>query len=382
MSFDSLLTAQQKDIAQLAKDFAEKTVEPVAHLIETDKTQLKKTWQQLAQLGLAGLTFPEEFGGAGCDTLSYLLAVKEIAKVSASLAVTLSVHTTVGILPLYKFGSKQAQAQYLTQLVSGEKIAAFALTEADAGSDAASGQSKARYTDGNYALNGSKIFTTNAHIADYIVLTARTESEATNNSKAFSAFIIEKDSQGLSVLKGDEKLGIQGSDWGSLNFDDVVIPEQNLLGERGQGFKLFMHCLDEGRISIAAIGLGIAEASLEAAQKYATERTQFGKPLADFQATQFKLANMATEIAAAEHLIMQAALLKQAGVPFTQEAAQAKLYASEMAVRATNDALQIFGGYGYTKDFPIERYWRDARCLPIVEGTSEVQRLVIARHLS
>lgn len=378
-------TDTHKDIQHLARDFAEAEVAPVAKTLETDKSLLKTLWKKLSELGLTGLQFPESLGGAGLDDWAYLLALMEISKASASLAVTLSVHTTVGILPIVLSGTDEQKQRYLPALISGEHIAAFALTEPDAGSDAASGRCKAeKQADDSYLLNGSKIFTTNANIADIIVATAKT-GDGSNKHKSHSAFIIDKnqarDSKELVLLPGDEKLGINGSDWANIAFDNLKLTQADRLGTEGDGFKIFMECLNAGRVSIAAISIGIAQAALKDAKKYALERKQFGQPIANFQAIQFKLADMATEIEASLQLLQHAALLKSNGIPYSQEASMAKLYASEMAVRVTNHALQIFGGYGYTKDFPVERYWRDARAMPIVEGTSEIQHLVIARHL-
>lgn len=374
------LTEDQKSVQQLARDFAETAIRPVVKDIERDKQALWAVWQKMAEIGLTGLQFPEFYGGAGTDSTSYLLAIEELAKVSASVAVTLSVHTTVGILPIYNYGTEAQKQTYLPDLISGRKMAAFGLTEPNAGSDAGSGLSKAELVNGNYVLNGSKIFITNAHLADTFVITARTD-KARPDHKGLSAFILEKGTPGFHVEEGDEKLGIQGSDWGNLVFEDVPLLAESLLGEREHGFKIFMNSLDAGRISIGAMSLGIAEASLADALRYSQQRKQFDQPLASFQAIQFKLANMAVDIEAARHLIYNAARLKDLGLSFSKEASMAKLWASEACMRAADQAVQIFGGYGYTKDFPVERYFRDAKCTELVEGTSQIQRLVIARHL-
>lgn len=374
------LTDEQKNIQQLARDFANTEIRPVVKEIEQDYQALWRVWQKMAELGLTGLQFPEQYGGAETDTITYLLVIEELAKVSASVAVTLSVHTTVGILPIYNYGNDAQKQQYLPPLITGEKMAAFGLTEPNAGSDAGSGLTKAESVNGHYVLNGSKIFITNSHLADVFVMTARTDKTHADH-KGLSAFIVEKGIPGFTVEEGDGKLGIQGSDWANLVFEDAKIPRENLLGEPGQGFKIFMNSLDAGRMSIGAMSLGIAEACLADSLKYAQERKQFGKPIADFQAIQFKLANMAVDIEAARHLVYHAARLKDAGKPFSTEASMAKLWASEACMRAADQAVQIHGGYGYTKDFPVERYFRDAKCTELVEGTSQVQRLVIARHL-
>ncbi len=374
------LTEDQKGIQQLARDFSDAVIRPVVKDIEQDKQHLWAVWQKMAEAGLTGLQFPETYGGLGTDNLSYLLVIEELAKASASVAVTLSVHTTVGILPIFNYGTEAQKQKYLPALISGEKMAAFGLTEPNAGSDAGSGLTKAESVNGHFVVNGSKIFITNSHLADIFVMTARTDKTHPDH-KGISAFIVEKGMPGFQVEPGDEKLGIQGSDWGTLVFEDLKVPKENLLGEPEQGFKVFMNSLDAGRISIGAMALGIAEACLADSIKYAKQRKQFGQSIADFEAIQFKLADMATEIEAARHLVYHAGRLKDAGKPFGKEASMAKLYASEVAMRSANQAVQIFGGYGYTKDFPVERYFRDAKCTELVEGTSQVQRLVIARQL-
>lgn len=375
------LTDAQHSIQQVARDFAQSTVKAQAKAIETSNDALMACWKTMAQMGFTGLAFPETYDGAGADYLSYCLLIEELARVSGSLAVMLSVHTTVGILPIYQYGTEAQKQKYLPPLMRGEQIAAFGLTEPGAGSDAGAGDTKATLNgNGHYYLDGSKIFITNAQNASIFVLTARTEAGVSGN-KGLSAFVLERDTEGFSIAPGDEKLGIKGSDWGTLNFDHVPVPADQLLGQPGEGFKVFMNSLDSGRVSIGAMSLGIAQGCLDEALKYAQQRRQFNKPISDFQAIQFKLADMATQIEAARHLVYQAARLKDLGKPFALEGSMAKLYASQVAWRCANEAIQIHGGYGYTTDFPVERYWRDARCLEIVEGTSEVQRLVIARQL-
>lgn len=375
-----LLTEEQKSIQALAKDFTEREVRPVAKALEKDRAVLWQVWQKMAETGLTGLQFPEEFGGMGTDYVSYLTVIEELAKVSASVSVTLSVHTTVGILPIFSYGSQAQKEQFMPKLTSGEKMAAFGLTEPDAGSDAGGGRTTADFVGGHYVLNGTKMFITNAHLAEVFVLTARSEKDKPG-AKGLSAFILEKPTPGFSVEDGEPKMGIQGSDWGSMVLEDVVLPEENRLGKPGEGFKIFMNSLDSGRISIGAMALGIAEAALADSLKYAKERKQFGKAISDFQAIQFKLAEMAVEIEAARHLVYHAARLKDAGKPYSKEASMAKLFASEACFKAANEAVQIHGGYGYTKEFDVERYFRDAKSTEIVEGTSQIQRLVIARHL-
>lgn len=377
----SFLNETQRSIRDLAQEFATQQISPVVKKLEEGDIELLKTlWAKLGEAGLTGLTFPEEYGGPELDTLSYMLAIEEIAKVSASLATTLSVHTSVGGLPILYYGTAEQKAKYLPKLISGEHIAAFGLTEPGSGSDAGAGSNQAHKVDGGYQLNGTKIFITNAQIAQVFIITGRTNPEI-QSDKGLSAFIVERDTPGFHIHPGDEKMGLKGSDWGELQFDQCRIGQEQLLGQEGEGFKIFMRCLDVGRISIAAISLGLAEACLDASVQYAKERAQFGKPIANLQAIQFKLANMATTIEAARHLVYNAARLKDAGKPFGQEASMAKLYASQVCNQCAKEAVQIFGGYGYTKDFPVERYFRDAKVMELVEGTSQIQRLVIARHL-
>lgn len=375
------LSAEQTDIRQLAREIAQREVAPQVKAMEAgDLAALKATWAKLAEAGLTGLPFEEQYGGAGVDYLGYMLALEEIAKVSASLAVTLSVHVSVGSFPILYSGTQAQKEKYLPDLVSGKKVAAFGLTEPNAGSDAANGLSKAERNGKGYVLSGSKIFITNAQIADTFVVTARTNHVA-SGSGGLSAFVVERGHAGFYIEPGDKKLGLHGSDWGELRFEDCHLPDDQRLGEEGNGFKLFMECLDAGRVGIGAISLGLAEACLEASTRYATERQQFGKSLSTFQAIQFKLADMATRIEASRLLVYNAAQRKVAGLDFSYEAALAKLYASEAANFCAKEAVQIFGGYGYTKDFPVERYFRDAKAMEIVEGASQVQRLVISRKI-
>lgn len=380
MTTGFILTDEQAAIRDMVRDFAEREIAPFSKKLETgDLETIKSIWAKIADAGLTGLPYPEEYGGANVDSVSYFLTLEELAKVSPGLATSFSVHTTLGGIPIMNFGTDDQKKKYVPDLIAGKKIAAFALTEPNAGSDAGSGLTRAEKKDGSYTLNGSKIFITNALTASVFVATART-SEA-HGAKGLSAFIIDRDTPGMTITKGDDKMGLLGSDWGELHFDNCIIPETNRLSEEGNGFKLFMRSLDIGRISIGAISLGLAEACLAASVKYASERHQFNKPISDFQAIQFKMANMATEIEAARQLVFNAARLKEAGQPFSKEAAMAKLFASEMVNRCASEAVQIFGGYGYTKDFPVERYFRDARVMSLFEGTSQVQHIVIARHL-
>ncbi len=375
------LSEEQLSIRDLARDFVERELKPVVKQLETGDLQiLKDLWAKMAETGLTSLPFAEEFGGAAVDSLSYFLVLEEIAKVSAALATSLSVHVSLAGLPIQYYGTAAQKEQYLPDLVSGQKIGAFALTEPNAGSDAGAGLTTADKDGDAYILNGSKLFITNALIGHVFIATARTDAK-TAGPKGLSAFLIDRDTPGLTITKGDEKMGLLGGDWGELHFDNCRVAASQRLSDEGQGFKLFMRSLNIGRISIGAISLGLAQACLDASLQYAKERQQFGKPIADFQAIQFKLADMALKIEAARNLVYNAARLKEAGKDFALEASMAKLYASEICNQCASEAVQIFGGYGYTKDFPVERYFRDARVMSLFEGTSEIQRTIIAKHL-
>ncbi|MCE3235708.1 MAG: acyl-CoA dehydrogenase [Vampirovibrio sp.] len=375
------LTAEQESIRDLARDFVERELKPVSKQLETgDLDLLKMLWGKMTETGLTGLPFPEEFGGSAVDSLSYFLVLEEIAKVSAALATSLSVHVSLSGLPILYYGTDEQKQQYLPGLVSGQTIGAFALTEPNAGSDAGAGLTRADRKDGKYVLNGSKLFISNALIGGVFIATARTNPEI-EGPKGLSAFILDRDTPGMTITEGDEKMGLKGGDWGELHFDNCVVDERQRLSQEGQGFKLFMKSLNIGRISIGAISLGLAEACLQASVEYAKQRRQFDRPIADFQAIQFKLADMALKIEAARNLVYNAARLKEAGKDFALEASMAKLYASEICNQCASEAVQIFGGYGYTKDFPVERYFRDARVMTLFEGTSQIQRMVIARNI-
>jgi alkylation response protein AidB-like acyl-CoA dehydrogenase len=375
------LSEEQLSIRDLARDFVDRDLKPVVRQLETGDLQiLKSLWAKMAETGLTSLPFAEAFGGAAVDSLSYFLVLEEIAKVSAALATSLSVHVSLAGLPIQYYGTEAQKQQYLPHLVSGQKIGAFALTEPNAGSDAGAGLTTADKDGDAYILNGSKLFITNALIGHVFIATARTDAK-TPGPKGLSAFIIDRDTPGLTITKGDEKMGLLGGDWGELHFDNCRVAASQRLSDEGQGFKLFMRSLNIGRISIGAISLGLAQACLEASLQYARERQQFGKPIAEFQAIQFKLADMALKIEAARNLVYNAARLKEAGKDFALEASMAKLYASEICNQCASEAVQIFGGYGYTKDFPVERYFRDARVMSLFEGTSEIQRIIIAKQL-
>lgn len=373
------LTEEQRMIREMVHDFAVNTVEPRAKEIDLKSRFPIETFREMADLGLMGLPIPEEYGGGGADYLSYAITVEEIARVCASTALSLAAHTSLVCLPIFLFGNEAQKQKFLPDLASGKKLGAYGLTEPNAGSDAGGTETTAVRQGEMYHLNGAKIFITNANYAETYIATAVTQKGM--GTKGISAFIFEKGTPGFSLGTKDEKLGMRGSDWGTLQFDNAEIPAENLLGQEGEGFKYFMKTLDSGRISIGALGVGIAQGALDKALTYAKQRKQFGKPIADFQAIQFMLSDMAVEIEAARHLVYHAARLRMANLPFTKEAAMAKLFASETAMRASTNAIQIHGGYGYTKDFPVERYFRDAKLCEIGEGTSEVQRMVIARAL-
>ncbi|UCE74319.1 MAG: acyl-CoA dehydrogenase [Methanomassiliicoccales archaeon] len=376
---DFRLTKEQEMIRSMVSEFAEKEVAPLASEIDETGEFPWQTIKKMAKLNLLGLPIPKEYGGAGVDTISYVLAVEEISKRCASTGVIMSVHTSVGTYPIYLFGTEEQKQKFVVPLALGERIGAFALTEPGAGSDAAGVQTTAVLKGDRYILNGSKIFITNGGVAGSVIVMAMTDKS--KGHRGITALIVEKDTEGFTYGSIEKTMGVIGSDTCELVFEDCKIPKENLLGTEGMGFRIAMKALDGGRIGIAAQALGIAEAALEESVKYAKEREQFGKPIAKFQAIQWMIANMAAEIEAARMLVYHAAYSKDRGVNFTKEAAMAKCYASEVAMRATTKALQIHGGYGYTKDYPVERFFRDAKITEIYEGTSEIQRMVIASNL-
>ncbi|MEB3206609.1 MAG: acyl-CoA dehydrogenase [Vampirovibrionales bacterium] len=377
------LSEAQAMIAEMVKEYANDVVAGRAKAIDAEQRFPTETFADMSDMGLLGLVIPEAYGGSGADYLSYCLVIEQLARVCASTALGLAAHTSLVCLPITMFGSDAQKKAYLPRLASGESLGAYGLTEPNAGSDSGGTQTTAVKEGDAYVLNGSKIFITNANVANIFIATARTsQAEAdAKSTRGISAFIFERDTPGFSLGGKDEKLGMRGSDWGTLQFDGARIPADNLLGAPGEGFKYFMQTLDSGRISIGALALGIAQGAYEASLKYAKERQQFGKPIAEFQAIQFMLADMATDITAARHLVYHAARLRMSGAPFGTQASMAKLFASEVAMRTTTNAVQIHGGYGYTKDFPVERYFRDAKLCEIGEGTSEIQRMVIARSV-
>ncbi|QOY37269.1 acyl-CoA dehydrogenase [Anaerobacillus isosaccharinicus] len=372
-------TEEQEMMRKMVRDFAQEQIAPmVAEMEETDRFP-KEIIKQMGDLGLLGIPISEEYGGSDMDFTSYIIAIHELSKVSATVGVILSVHTSVGTNPILYFGTEEQKQKYVPKLATGEYLGAFAITEPGAGSDAASIRTSAVKDGDHYVINGSKIFITNAGEADTYIVSAKTDPSA--GVKGISVFIVEKDTPGFSVGKKEHKMGLHGSNTCELIFEDVRVPVSNLLGEEGEGFKILMSNLDVGRIGIAAQSLGIAEAALESAIGYAKERQQFGKPIGMQQGLGFKLADMATKVEAAKLLVYRAAALRQKGLPCGQEASMAKLFASRAAMEVATEAIQVFGGYGYTKDYPVERYFRDAKICEIYEGTSEIQRIVISKHL-
>lgn len=373
------LTEEQELLKKTVRDFAEEEVAPKAAEMDEKEEYDLTLWSKMAEMGLTGIPYPDDYEGAGMDNLSYAIAVEELSRVCASSGVLISAHTSLCAWPIYSFGTAEQKKKYLAPLCSGEKIGAMGLTEPSAGSDASSLKTTAVKDGNHYVLNGTKIFITNAFIAEtYVVFAATDKSKGT---KGISAFIVEKGTSGFTFGKKEHKLGIRGSATYELVFDNCRIPAENLLSEEGQGFKIVMMTLDGGRIGIAAQALGIAQGAYEQALNYSKIREQFGKPISANQGIQWMLADMATQIEAARLLVYQAAYLKDTKQPYSKQAAMAKLFASETAMAVTTKAVQIFGGYGYTREYPVERMMRDAKITEIYEGTSEVQRIVIAANI-
>ncbi len=373
-------TEEQLMVRDMVRDFARNEVAPIA--IEIDRTERfpVEIFRKMGELGILGIPFSEEWGGSGGDWVSYCLAIEEMAKVCASTALGLAAAVSLGIGPIYNFGSEEQKRRWLPDLMSGRKLAAFGLTEPGAGSDAGgSMRTYARRDGSHWVINGSKAFITNGNYADVVVVTARTDPDRGNHG--ISNFIVERGTPGFSSHKMTGKLGVRGSDTAELTFEDVRVPAENMVGEEGEGFVNFLKTLDGGRIVIGTLALGLAEGAFERARSYARERKQFGRPIAEFQAIQFKLADMATKIHAARLLCYHAARLKDQGRPFKTEASMAKLFASEAAYEVTKEAIQVLGGAGYCREYEVERMFRDAKLCEIGEGTSEIQRLVIARQI-
>ena len=373
------LTKEQELVRQMVRDFAVNEVKPIAAEIDVTERFPMENVKKMGELGIMGIPFPTEFGGAGGDVLSYILAVEELSKVCATTGVILSAHTSLCASLINENGTPEQKEKYLRDLCTGNKIGAFGLTEPGAGTDAAGQQTTAVLDGDNYILNGSKIFITNGGVADTFIIFAMTDKS--KGTKGISAFIVEKGFQGFSIGKKEDKLGIRASSTTELIFENCVVPKENLIGREGKGFGIAMKTLDGGRIGIAAQALGIAEGALEEAIKYMKERKQFGRPISAFQGLQWMVAEMSTKIEAARFLVYKAAWLKENKQPYSVDAARAKLYAAEVAMDVTTKSVQLFGGYGYTKEYPIERMMRDAKITEIYEGTSEVQKMVISGSL-
>lgn len=373
------LSEEHEMIRKMVRDFAEKEVAPSAAERDEEERFDREIFDKMAELGLTGIPWPEEYGGIGSDYLAYAIAVEELSRVCASTGVTLSAHTSLASWPIYKFGTEEQKKKYLVPLARGTKIGAYGLTEPNSGSDAGGMKTTARKVGDKYILNGSKIFITNGGVADIYIVFALTDPE--KRHRGTSAFIIEKDFPGFKVGKKESKLGIRSSPTTEIIFEDCRVPAENLLGEEGQGFKIAMMTLDGGRNGIAAQAVGIAQGAFDLALNYAKERVQFGKPIIENQGISFKLADMATNIEAARLLTYQAAWLESEGLPYGKASAMAKLFAGDTAMAVTTEAVQIFGGYGYTKEYAVERMMRDAKITQIYEGTQEIQRLVISRML-
>jgi alkylation response protein AidB-like acyl-CoA dehydrogenase len=375
MQFD--LTEEQQDIRRLVRDFADGEVRPVAEELDREKRFPYEIVAELGELGLMGIPFPEEYGGGGADYLSYAIAIEELARVDSSVAITVAAHTSLGTWPLYAFGSDELKAEWMPRLCSGERLGAFGLTEPEAGSDAGNTRTRAELDDDGWVINGAKQFITNSgtDISGFVTITARTGEDEISN------LLVPNGTPGYEVGEPYRKMGWNASDTRPLSFEDCRVPEDNLVGPRGQGFKQFLQTLDGGRIGVSAMGVGLAQGALDEALAYAKERVAFGKPISKYQAIQAKLADLSTEIEAARLLAYKAAIEKDLGRNFSLTAAQAKLKTGRLAVRATEEAVQIHGGYGYIEEYPVCRFYRDAKILTIGEGTDEVQQMVIARAL-
>jgi len=374
------LTETQRMIRETVRELATKEFLPRAAKLDETGEFPRENFRRLAELGLTGIPVPEDYGGAGLDTLSFVLALEEIAKACGSTCLTLAAHTSLGTMPIVLFGSEELKRKYVPANARGETIGSYGLTEPGAGSDSGGTQTTAVKAGGGWRINGSKLFMTNASVAGVMTVTAVTDREAEKHAR-ISAFVLEPSWKGVTVAKKEDKLGCRASDTCYVTFEDVSVPDSNLLGERGQGWKYFMQILDAGRIGIGAMALGLAEGAFERALEYARERKTFGKPIGAHQAVAFMLADMKVDIEAARHLLYHAARLKDAGRPFRLEASIGKLFASEMAMRVCRNAIQVLGGYGYMTEYGVERTYRDAKLCEIGEGTSEIQRIVISRQI-
>ena len=376
---DFELTEEHRMIARMVREFAEKEIAPRAEEIDATDQFPDDLFRRMGKLGILGIPFPEEYGGSGGDYTSMVLALEEVARVSGSMAITLDAHTSLCCEPIYLFGSEEQKRKYLVPAARGEKIGAFGLTEPQAGSDAGATRTRAVRDGSQWIINGQKIFITNGSVADFAVITAKTDPE--KGTRGISSFIVEKGTPGFQVGRDEKKMGLKGSVTSELFFEDCHIPVENLLGKENEGFKQFLVTLDAGRVAIAAMAVGLAQGAFERATAYAQERVQFGQPIAEFQAIQWMIAEMATEIEAARLMVHRAAWLKEQGARFTKEAAMAKLFATETSERVCRKAIQVHGGYGYVREYAVERMYRDQRLCSIGEGTNEIQRLVIARQV-
>jgi len=376
---DFELTEEHRMIRRMVREFAEKEIAPRAQEIDETDRFPDELFRRMGELGIIGLPFPEEYGGSGGDYMSLVIALEEIARVSGSMAITLDAQTSLFCEPIYLFGTEAQKQKYLTPAARGEKIGAFGLTEPQAGSDAGATRTRAVRDGDEWIINGQKIFITNGSIADFVVITAKTDPEA--GTRGISAFIVEKGTPGFQPGRDEKKMGLKGSVTSELFFENCRIPAENLLGKENEGFKQFLVTLDAGRVAIAAMAVGLAQGAFDKAVAYAQEREQFGQPIARFQAIQWMIAEMATEIEAARLLVNRAAWMRTKGERFTKEAAMAKLFATEMSERVCHKAIQIHGGYGYIQEYEVERMYRDQRLCAIGEGTNQIQRLVIARQI-
>jgi len=380
MNFD--LTEEQVMIRDTVRDFAEREIKPVAKELDEKAEFSYDLTRKMGELGLFGMTLPEKYGGQGLDTLSYIIAVEELARIDGSQAATLAAHNSLGIGPLYKYGTEEQKMKYLPQLCTGEALWGFGLTEANAGSDSRGTKTTVIFENDEWVINGSKIFITNGACDISIGSTVQAVTKIFENGrKEFTTIIVERGTPGFKQVSMHGKMMWRASDTAELYFDDCRVPEINLLGQVGEGSHIMLHTLDSGRLSIAAMGLGCAQGAFELALAYANERKQFGKPISHFQVNAFKLADMATKIELARNLLYKACWLKDSGKPFSKEAAMSKLYCSEIAREVADEAVQLHGGYGLMKDYDVERFYRDQRLLQIGEGTSEIQRLVISRYI-
>jgi len=378
MNFE--LTPEQKMIREMVRDFAEKDVKPLAEELDRDERVPMETIEKMGALGLMGMVIPKEYGGVGTDYVSYVIACEELARVCASTSAILSGNNSLDCYPILTFGTEDQKKKYLPPMAKGEKLGAFALTEASAGSDVTAIRTTAELKDDGYHLNGTKLFITTGDVAGVVIMFAYTDKS--KGSKGISTFILEKGTKGFTYGKKEEKLGIRGTSTAELVLEDCVIPKENLLGKEGEGIKIALNTLDGARIGISGVALGVAQGCLDESIEYSKMRKQFGQPIANFQAVQWMLADMATKLEAARLLTYNAANLKDNGKKFTKESAMAKIMSSEVAMEAGIKAVQIHGGYGYTKDYAVERFMRDAKIFEIFEGTNEIQRMVVARELT